>query len=308
MGEDGGRPPGWGLTDKQDRFVRLIAQGVNNSEACRMVGVNRRTGTRWRHGRTIRNTAGEPVQYAPVPAPKPSKPRHPRFLSPEERLAIADMRREKLTVRDMAKQLGRSPSTVSRELRRNVDARGRYLPGVADRLAGERLRRHRGRRLGADPKLRKAVCGLLSKRWSPEQVAQELRRLFPDRRDRQLCTESIYQAIYDPELAVARPAKRRRRRRRRTVQGVHRRGRLTAMTMIAQRPAEVEERAQVGHWEGDCIMGAGRRSAIGTLVERRTRYVILIHVPTGRPTGEVIRDGVTAALGNLPAELRRTLT
>ena len=78
--------------------------------------------------------------------------------------------------------------------------------------------------------------------------------------------------------------------------------------MIDQRPAEVEDRAQIGHWEGDCIMGAGRRSAIGTLVERRTRYLILIHIPTGRPTGEVIRDGVTAALGSLPAQLRRTLT
>src|SRR5262249_23722031 len=147
MDVDGSRPPGWGCTDKQDRFVRLIAQGVNNSEACRMVGINRKTGTRWRFGRTILNTAGEPVKYAPVPVPRPSKPRHPRFLSSEERLAIADLLRAKLTVREIASQLDRSPSTVSRELRRNADVRGRYLPGVADRMATERLRRPRDRRL-----------------------------------------------------------------------------------------------------------------------------------------------------------------
>jgi IS30 family transposase len=223
-------------------------------------------------------------------------------------LAIADMLRSKLTVREIARQLDRSPSTVSRELRRNADAIGRYLPGVADRMATERLRRPRDRRLASNKALRETVCGLLAKRWSPEQVAQELRIVFPGQRDNHLCAESIYQAIYDPDLPVTRPAKRRRRRRRHTVQGIHRRGRLTAMTMIAQRPAEVEDRTQIGHWEGDCIMGAGRRTAIGTLVERRTRYLILIHIPTGRPTGEVMRDGVTAALGSLPPQLRRTFT
>jgi IS30 family transposase len=91
-------------------------------------------------------------------------------------------------------------------------------------------------------------------------------------------------------------------------QGLERRGHLTAMTMIADRPPEVQERAEVGHWEGDCIMGAGNRSAIGTLVERRTRYLILVPVPTGRPTAEAMRAGVTAALEALPARLRRTLT
>jgi len=102
--------------------------------------------------------------------------------------------------------------------------------------------------------------------------------------------------------------KRRRRRRRRRVQGLERRGRLTAMTMIADRPEEVADRIQVGHWEGNCIMGAGNRSAIGTLVERRTRFLILIHVPTGRPTAEAMGEGIIAALGQLPAKLRRTLT
>ena len=123
-----------------------------------------------------------------------------------------------------------------------------------------------------------------------------------------MSTETIYQTIYDPGVPLTRPAKRRRRRRRRRVQGLERRGRLAAMTMISERPAEVEDRIQVGHWEGDCIVGAANRSAIGTLVERRTRFLILVHVPTGRPTAEVMRQGITTALNRFPAELRRTLT
>jgi transposase, IS30 family len=95
---------------------------------------------------------------------------------------------------------------------------------------------------------------------------------------------------------------------RRRVQGLERRGRITNMTMVADRPAEVSDRVQVGRWEGDCIMGAGNRSAIGTLVERTTRFVILIHVPTGRPTAAAMRDGITDALVALAPDLRRTLT
>ncbi len=104
-----------------------------------------------------------------------------------------------------------------------------------------------------DAELRAVVVDLLGKRWSPEQVSHELQGRFTDQPARRLCVESIYQAIYDPDAPVTRPAKRRRRRRRRRVQGLERRGRLTAMTMIADRPAEVADRAQVGHWEGDLV-------------------------------------------------------
>src|SRR3954451_13957546 len=131
MGQGRGRRPRCGLTDKQERFARLIAQGVSNSEACRTVAINRRTGTRWRFGRTVLNTAGEAVQYPPVRAVAPPKPRHPRYLSLAERTTIADLRRERKTVQQIAAEIGRSPSTVSRELRRNVDGSGRYLPHTA---------------------------------------------------------------------------------------------------------------------------------------------------------------------------------
>jgi transposase, IS30 family len=121
-----------------------------------------------------------------------------------------------------------------------------------------------------------------------------------------LSVESIYQAIYDPAVALTRPARRRRRRRR--LRGLQRRGRLTAMRMIAERPVEAQDRRQAGHWEGDLIMGPGNRSAIGTLIERRTRYVILIGFPEAIPTAQSVRAGIEAAFARLPAAMRRTLT
>jgi len=253
MGRSGKSHAGRGLTEKQEQFSRLITAGVSNAEACRIVGINRHTGKRWRHGRTIRNTAGEPVHYPPACTSSPRRPRHPRYLSVDERTAIADLLRRHKTLRQIAAALGRSPSTICREPRRNSDAGGRYLPGTADRLATGRVARPRQRRLATDEDLRMVVVELLGKRWSPEQVAHELPERFPDEPRRHLYIESIYQGVYDPGVEVTRPAKRRRRRRRRRVQGLERRGRLTAMTMIADRPDEVEDRVQVGHWEGDCV-------------------------------------------------------
>lgn len=299
---------GHGLTEKQDKFARLVAQGVSNAEACRVVGIHRRTGTRWRLGRTVLNTVGEKVHYPPVSVPAAPRERHPRYLSLEERTEIADLRREGKGVREIAHAIGRSPATVSRELRRNADDAGRYLPASADRRTQERVARPRERRLLVDDEFRTVVNELLGKRWSPEQVAHELRARFPGQPEQHLCTESIYQAIYDPVIEVSRPSKRRRRRRRRQVQGHERRGRLTRMTMIADRPDEVEDRVQVGHWEGDCIKGAGNRSAIGTLVERRTRFLVLVHLPDGRATAEAMHAGLATAPGRLPIDLRRTLT
>lgn len=175
---------------------------------------------------------------------------------------------------------------------------------MADRLAA-RAARPRARRVTKDAGLRAVVVELLDKRWSPEQVARELRERFPDQRQRRLCTESVYQASYDTDVEVSWPAKRRRRRR---VQGRERRGRLSEMTMIAERPPDVEDRVQVEPWEADCLMGAGNRSAIGTSVERTIGSVILVHVPKQQPNAQAIRDGVSASLWQLPPQLRRTLT
>jgi transposase, IS30 family len=121
------------VVEKQERFVRLIAQGVSNSQACRIVGISRKTGTRWRYGRTIGNKAGEPVHY-PAVCLVETKPRHPRYLSLAERTMIADLRRAGVGVCGIAGQLGRAASRVSREVRRNADDAGRYLPAKAQRL------------------------------------------------------------------------------------------------------------------------------------------------------------------------------
>jgi IS30 family transposase len=291
--------------EKQELYGRLLAQGLNNSEACRQVGINRKTGNRWRYGRRVLNTAGEAVHYPPVKI-TPAKPRSPRYLSEDERIVIADLLGTGRTIRVIARELGRSPSTVSREVRRNSDPHGRYRPEHAEHAARARAHRPRGRRVAADAELREFVAGLLGKRWSPEQVAHELKVSFAGQPTRCLCTESIYQAIYDPGVDLTRPARRRRRRRR--LLGVQRRGRLTAMTMIDQRRAEVEDRVQAGHWEGDLIMGTANQSAIGTLVERTTRFLILLHMPERVATAARVRETISSAFGRLPVGLARTLT
>lgn len=305
------RQRGVALTTERERFVGLIRRGVNNSEACRIVGISRKTGTRWRLGRTVRNTAGEAVSYPPVITLKVSTPRSGRYLRMEERTVIADLRRAGAGVRSIATELGRPPSTISRELRRNTDELSRYQPHAAQRLADSRRRRPRQRRVTADPTLGTAVCGLLTKKWSPEQVAHELTVRFPDDPTRQLCPESIYQAIYDPNTLLTRPAKHslrtHRRRRRRRTQGLCRRGRIPDMTMIDQRPPEVAGRVEAGHWEGDLIMGETNKSAIATLVERKIRYAILAHIPDAH-TAENVNAAIAAAMADLPPSLRRTLT
>jgi transposase, IS30 family len=298
-------PVGGVQAEKQQRYVQLIAQGVNNSEACRLVGINRKTGNRWRYGRRVRNSAGVLVNYPPVKIQE-ARPRSPRYLSEHERIQIADLLTAKTSVRGIAEQLGRAPSTISREIRRNSGADGRYRPHHAERAARLRAARPRRRRIALDGVLAEAVQRLLAKRWSPEQVAHELRVLFAGQPLRWLCKETIYQAIYDTAVTLTRPARRRRRRRR--LRGAQRRGRLTAMRMIDERPAEVDDRVQAGHWEGDLIMGAGNRSAIGTLVERTTRYLVLLPFPDGFATTDRVRQAITDALESVPTELRRTLT
>ena len=298
-------PKGGVLAEKQQRYVQLIGQGVNNAQACRIVGINRKTGNRWRYGRSIRNSAGERMHYPPVRIEE-HRPRSPRYLSEEDRVMIADLLAAGDGVRAIGRKLDRAASTISREIRRNREMDGRYRPHRAEQAARARALKPRKRRIATDAVLAEVVCGLLGKRWSPEQVAHELRELFAGERARWLCPESIYQAIYDPETEVTRPARRRRRRRR--LSGLQRRGRLTAMRMIEERPPEVADRAQAGHWEGDLIMGVGNRSAIGTLVERTTRFLILLAFPDAVGSAEAVREAIGAALERLPERLRRTLT
>jgi len=169
-GDSGG--VGWGtaLTEKRAAFLRLVRQGVSNSEACRQVGINRRTGTRWRYGRTILNRSGTAVHYpAVIRVPELGHDPHDdaqrgagRYLTERERVTIADLHREGMSVRAIATDLGRTPSTVSRELRRHRDQQGRYRPHTAHQAAAVVRARPRGRRVSRDEELRQVVQAKLT--------------------------------------------------------------------------------------------------------------------------------------------------
>jgi IS30 family transposase len=237
-----------------------------------------------------------------------------RYLSEAERIAIADGLLRGSSIRAIARELGRAPSTISREIRRNRDAASMaYHPYRAGRRAAARRVRPRPRRLARNPELRAAVTDRLEGRWSPEQISHLLPTLVPGRPEMRVAPETIDQALYatGPDRLVRlgvrllRSGRVHRRRRRRSAQRL---GRFVApMVMIDQRPAEVRDRLVPGHWEGDLITGSANRSAIGTLVERTTRYVLLLHLPNGHGA-EQVRDALVDAVAPLPARLRRSLT
>lgn len=301
------------LADKRDQYLRLMAQGMSNSAACREVGVNRKTGNRWRYGRKIVDRAGNVRVYAPITEQPDDGAISPRFLSEDERIVIADMLRAGASLRAIARELKRSPATISREVRRNRDARtGKYHPFRAQRRAAVRRARSKEGKVRRDPELKTYIQQRLDQRWSPEQISQDLRNAFPDEPDRHLAHETIYQAIYltwrgglkrQPEtLRTGRQARRRRRR------GDQRATRfIDPGKLIEQRPDDADDRKVPGHWEGDLIVGQGNRSAIGTLVDRTARYVMLLHLPDGK-SSEHVRDALIETFAGLPRELTRSLT
>ncbi|MDI5904768.1 MULTISPECIES: IS30 family transposase [Streptomyces] len=290
-----------------------MAQGMSNSAACREVGINRKTGNRWRYGRKVVDRAGNVRVYLPITEVRESDAVSERFLSEDERIVIADLLRAKKSLRAIARELGRDPATISREVRRNRDPRtGMYHPFQAQRRASVRRARSKEGKVRRDPELKEFIQQRLDRRWSPEQICQALRAAFPDEPDRHLVHETIYQAVYLPHrgglertagtLRTGRPA---RRRRRRAAQRATRF--IDPGTLISHRPAEVDDRAVAGHWEGDLIVGTANRSAIGTLVDRTTRYVKLLHLPDNR-SAENVRDALLHAFADLPAGLAHSLT
>lgn len=289
-----------------------MAQGMSNSAACREVGVNRKTGNRWTYGRTVKNKTGKDYVYAPIAEKKDGRVSE-RFLSEDERVQIADLLCAGHSLRSIARRLGRNPSTISRELRRNSNpTTGAYQPFQAQRRAVARRARSKEGKLRRDPELREFVELHLGKRWSPEQISRALPAAFPGQPERHLSTETIYQAIYLPHRGglerapgQLRTRRKHRRKRRRPDQRLTR-FRVTGLT-INERPAEAAGRAVPGHWEGDLIVGKDNRSAIGTLVDRSTRYVKLVHLPDGRGA-EHVRDALVRTFADLPVSLARSLT
>jgi transposase, IS30 family len=243
-----------------------------------------------------------------------------RYLSQEEREEIAIGIAAGETDAQIAGRLDRPRSTISRELARNCPRypdgrlyRRRYRAHSAQRKAEERARRPKTAKLLACPPLREYVQAKLEseEHWSPEQIAARLPIEFPHDERMRISHETIYQSIYVQgrgalrrELASClRTGRALRKPRRRTAE---RRGRIKDMVLISERPAEVADRAVPGHWEGDLIIGKDNASAIGTLVERTTRFTLLLHLTD--QTAATVRDAIASTINTLPTALRRSLT
>jgi len=302
-----GRPGRQPMLDKREQYSRLIRQGVSNSEACRRLNIDRKTGHWWKNGGSMtRNGVTRVIE--PIVNQLPARPESGRYLSEAERVKIADGVHAGRSARSIAGELGRAVSTVARELQRNTSADGSYRPHAAQAMAQARRPRPKQRMLERDGELRGLVQGYLDQRWSPEQIAHELDAAH----GRKMSVETVYQALYSPQrvierepssvLRTERPHRRPRRR------GDERRPRFVVpITLIDQRPTSANDRREAGHWEGDLIVGAFNRSAIGTLVERTSRFTVLVHLdPAAR--SDSLRHQLEAIFEDLPAPLRRSLT
>jgi IS30 family transposase len=344
-----GRPSA-GRGEHRQRFWEGIAQGLSSEAAGMAAGVSPAVGTRW-----FRESGGMP--------PSPFTPLSGRYLSLVEREEIALCQAQGCGVREIARRLGRSPATISRELRRNAATRcGKldYRATTAQWHADRRARRPKIAKLATNDELRRYVQDRLggiiaapdgasvpgpkvrwigrrhgrredrrwAAAWSPEQIASRLPIDFPNDESMRISHEAIYQALY----VQGRGALRRdltaclRTGRALRVPRSRARGRgkqfVRPEIMISERPAEVDDRAVPGHWEGDLILGL-RSSAIGTLVERTTRFTLLLHLPRmeryGEPRlkngpalaghgAEAVRDAIASTIATLPEQLRRSLT
>jgi IS30 family transposase len=345
-----GRPS---IARREDRirFWRAIARGASTEDAAAEARVSSPVGSRW-----FRQAGGmPPLSLLPLSA---------RYLTFAEREEIAILHAQQHGVREIARRLRRSPSTISRELRRNASTRSHqmsYRATTAQWHAERRASRPKVAKLAANPALRDYVqdrlAGMIArpdgghiagptvrfigrrhgrradrrwaKSWSPEQISHRLRIDFPDDASMRVSHEAIYQALYVQgrgalrrELVTCLRTGRALRVPRARTAG-RGKGFVTPEILISERPAEVEDRAVPGHWEGDLILGLNS-SAIGTLVERSTRFTLLLHLPPmdGHGSGartkngpataghgaEAVRDAITDAIGTLPERLRRSLT
>ena len=288
-----------------DEFWELWGGGLGTAEAAGAVGISAAAG--W-----------EAVLARGGVRPRRRRAVSGRFLSFAEREEIAWGLAAGLSLAEIARRLGRHRSTVGREVRRNQRdrlcprTRPRYLASRAQYHAARRARRPKPAKLVVQAELAEQVQRWLSLRWSPRQIAARLPAEYPDRPEMRVSHETIYQALYVQsrgalrrELAACLRTGRAVRRPHRRAE--ERRGRLKGMLLISDRPAEAADRAVPGHWEGDLIIGKDLGSAIGTLVERSTRFVILLHLPDGRRP-EHVQHAMLAQMSRLPRHLRRSLT
>ncbi|WP_316785009.1 IS30 family transposase [Streptomyces sasae] len=276
------------------RYFELRRAGLKGAAAARQVGVSVSCGSVW----FIK--AGSMLL--------PDKPIDARYLTQEDRIAIADGVHAGRSAAAISDELGKHRSTIYRELQRGRNPDGSYNPWWAHNQAILRRRRPKEEKFRASTTLREFVNDKLHQHWSPQQISRQLARRHPGHPVLNACPETIYRALYngllDKRTAKLRTARTRRRKQRR---GIPLTNAIPRMRLIHTRPREADERTTAGHWEGDLIIGKGYASAIGTLVDRATRYVHLIHLPDGWKAPQV-RDALAEQTAHLPAALRRTLT
>jgi transposase, IS30 family len=285
------------LSEGERRHLKsLIASGMTQKEVAKESGVFLGTIT----------SLGSVKRMRLSPPTTPGQLR----LSTKEREEISLGIRAGESSREMGRRLGRNPSTISREIGRG-GGRRKYRAWLADELATERRQRPKPFKLAND-QLRSEVERRLADFWSPQQIAEHLRTDFPGDHSMQVSHETIYASLFvqsrgelRKELTKCLRSGRAHRRPRPTERTA--RTRLKDMVMISERPAEIEDRAVPGHWEGDLIIGRGGKSAMGTLVERASRFVMLLHLPNGR-TAEMVRNAMQKEIQRLPRELFQSLT
>ena len=291
----------------EGRFWEAVRAGLPVEEAAALVGVSESKGRRW-----FRHRGGV------MPAVRTGQ--RTRSLSFVEREEIALLRSANVGVREIGRRLGRDPATISRELRRIKHNRAPgdrrrilYRATTAQADADEKARRPKEAKLATNLRLRRAVQNRLKNNHSPEQIAARLREDFPDDPEMWVSHETVYQALYVQGRGALKRELTRHLRTGRAVRKPRRkpderRGRIPGMVNIAERPKDVEDRAVPGDWEGDLILGSTESaSAIGTLVERATGFVLLLHLP-GDHTAQTVAEAMITKMAELPEQLRRTLT
>jgi IS30 family transposase len=282
---------------EKEEIVRLSALGLPSRLIGQQIGRHHRTV--WGHLQRLRRPA--PVELI----------RSPLRLSLREREEISRGLAAGESRRSIARRLGRSPSTIAREVTRNGDAR-RYRACTADRAALARARRPKVAKLASCLRLRAVVESKLEVRWSPQQISGWLVEEFPNDPEMRVSHETIYLSLFVQARGALRKELTRFLRSKHTTRRprghsvMNGQGQLRATVNIRERPAEANDRAVPGHWEGDLLMGK-RMHAMATLVERKSRFVMLVALPNGH-SADVVADALATKITELPDQLRRSLT
>jgi len=304
----------WPL-EKRREVLDAVASGMPMLQAFVVCGVSFATVRQWwvqaaGMGLLKSGRGGNSLRVVPDPDRPGGSGRR---LSLDERVSIQHGRDLGWSLARIAASIGRDKSVVSRELGRNTGPDGVYHARVADVKAAARARRPKGHKLDQE-QLCEKIAQWMDQGWSPGLIARVLRQDHPDDRGARVSHETIYRSLYVQSRGSLRAdlykrlSTSRASRRPRERVGAAKGGRpFKDALKISQRPAEVADRAVPGHWEGDLILGAGNTSAIGTLVERSTRYTILLHLPVDH-TAERVATAMVEAMSDLPAHLRRSLT